>query len=88
MPSQRAPQLLKPEEVARRLDCARTTVYDIVAAGHLDTVSVGTGKRPGVRIPEDSLAQYIAARRTKARKPLSARNGAAGCDPATPTSRP
>ena len=67
----RAPQLLRPEEVAKRLACSRPTVYDIVAAGHLDIVPVGTGKRPGIRIPEESLARYIAARRVRARKPLS-----------------
>lgn len=66
----KAPQLLTPSEVADRLGVARTTVYDIVAAGHLDVVPVGTGSRPGIRIPEDSLAQYIAARRVQARKPL------------------
>ncbi|WP_107422095.1 helix-turn-helix domain-containing protein [Streptomyces lushanensis] len=49
---------------------SRPTVYDIVAAGHLDVVTVGTGKRPGIRIPEDSLAAYIAARRIRARNPL------------------
>jgi excisionase family DNA binding protein len=65
-----APQLLKPSEVAHRLQVSRPTVYDIVAAGHLDVVPVGTGSRPGIRIPEDSLAKYIAARRIPAWKPL------------------
>lgn len=65
----KAPQLLTPTEVAARLGVARPTVYDIVAAGHLDVVSVGTGSRPGIRIPEESLTAYIAARRVTARKP-------------------
>ncbi|MER6531199.1 helix-turn-helix domain-containing protein [Streptomyces sp. NPDC001508] len=68
----KAPQLLKPSEAARRLDVSRPTVYDIVAAGHLDVVTVGTGTRPGIRIPEESLARYIEARRVRARKPLRA----------------
>jgi excisionase family DNA binding protein len=65
----RAPQLLTPQEAGARLGVARSTVYDIVSAGHLDVVPVGTGARPCIRIPEDSLAAYIAARRVPARLP-------------------
>jgi excisionase family DNA binding protein len=49
--------LLKAEEVARRLQVARATVYAMVAAGDLPTVRIGRGR--AIRVPADALENWI-----------------------------
>jgi excisionase family DNA binding protein len=54
-------QLLTVPETAARLRVNRSTVYDLIAAGELRVVDLGHG-RSKTRIPEDALAEFIAAR--------------------------
>ena len=58
-PQRVADQLLTIPEVAERLSVSRTSVYDLIAAGRLERVDIGTGKQPRVRIKESVLAEFI-----------------------------
>lgn len=49
--------LLRVSTVARRLDYARSTVYDLINAGRLPAVRVGNT----IRVRESDLAEFIAA---------------------------
>ena len=51
-------KMLSPKSVAAILDCNRQQVYRLIRLGHLDSVSFG---RKMTRIPESSVADYIAA---------------------------
>lgn len=66
----RAEALLPVAEVARLWRCSRDHVYDLISAGELRTVNLGTG-RAKTRVPESSLAQYIA--RHGSHRPLRGR---------------
>jgi excisionase family DNA binding protein len=51
-----APPLLHtPEEAAERLRCGRTTVYELMASGELESVKVGRLRR----VPAVSLVAYV-----------------------------
>jgi len=50
------PQLLRIAEAAARLGLSRTSVYDLIAAGHLPSVHLDVG---GTRVREDDLAAYV-----------------------------
>lgn len=64
-----APKLLTIPEVVERMGAgSRTTVYRLIYAGELDRVDIGTGSRPRPRVPESSLADYIARHLRPGRK--------------------
>lgn len=61
-----ADRLLSIPEVAARLDCSRTHVYDLIAAGCFPTVDISaapTGSK--ARVAEDDVTAFIDARTSK-----------------------
>lgn len=56
-----APKLLRIPEAAARLDCSRSYIYDLHAAGELRGVYIGL-KRPALRINEASLNAFVERR--------------------------
>jgi len=48
--------LVTPEEAARRLSLGRTTVYELMATGELESVRIGRSRR----IPVSSLVSFVA----------------------------
>lgn len=53
--------LLTPERAAERLDVGRTTIYDLMKSGELESVSIGRSRR----IPADALIAYVERLRTR-----------------------
>lgn len=54
---------------AARLDLPLSSAYKIIAAGLIDVVNVGTGKkRPHMRITEASYQKYLKSREIKGRR--------------------
>lgn len=50
--------MLTPAQVAEKLQCSAATVRNMVAAGKLPSVTIGSGtKRKTYRIPEEALAR-------------------------------
>jgi excisionase family DNA binding protein len=47
--------LLKPEEAAEVLGIGRSTLYELLAAGQIESVHIGKARR----IPVASLEQYV-----------------------------
>lgn len=47
--------LLTPEEAAERLSLSRTTVYELVRKGRLQSVKIGRARR----IPRAALQEYV-----------------------------
>jgi len=54
--------LKKMSQVAERLNCSLSSAYGLVESGLLPVISVGT--RKGLRVSDEDLAEFIAARRT------------------------
>jgi excisionase family DNA binding protein len=54
-----APLLLTILETAALLSVGRTTVYELIGAGELETVHIGRS----VRVPADALRRYISGLR-------------------------
>ncbi len=54
-PAAEEPWLLRPEEAARLLGISRSKLYELLAAGEIVSVSIGTSRR----IPRDALARWI-----------------------------
>ncbi len=52
--------LLTPERAAERLDLGRTKIYELMAAGQIESVKVGRSRR----IPVDALVDYVTRLRT------------------------
>lgn len=50
--------LLKVSEVARRLNCSPSLVYDHIASGRMRCHRIGKG-HGGVRISEEQLAEFL-----------------------------
>lgn len=52
---------LKPADVAQMLDVHVATVYRLINAKRLRTLSVGSGtkRRTGVKIPQSSVLDYL-----------------------------
>jgi excisionase family DNA binding protein len=50
-----SPLLHKVEGAMERLNCSRTTVYEKIASGELESVKVGRSRR----IPEAALVEYV-----------------------------
>ncbi|MBV2358033.1 excisionase family DNA-binding protein [Streptomyces sp. J2-1] len=55
--------LLTVEEAARRLQIGRTTCYQLIRSGELESIPVGRLRR----VPADAPAAYVTARRTQNR---------------------
>ncbi|MFD0300332.1 excisionase family DNA-binding protein [Streptomyces sp. NPDC127123] len=55
--------LLTVEEAARRLRIGRTTCYQLIRSGELESIPVGRLRR----VPADALAAYVARRRAAQR---------------------
>ena len=47
--------LVTPEEAARRLSVGRTTIYELMASGELQSVSIGRCRR----VPAISLSSFV-----------------------------
>lgn len=61
---QQPPHLLSVTEAARHLSCSRGHVYNLIAAGELRAVNIGTSGRSKTRIYDSDLIAYI-TRRTR-----------------------
>lgn len=51
--------LLTPEEAARRLSLARSTLYELVLTGEIESIKIGRSRR----IPVDALTDFIDRKR-------------------------
>lgn len=49
-------ELLKVEAAAKRLSVGRTTMFNLIKAGHIETVQVGRLRR----VPDTAITDYIA----------------------------
>lgn len=56
--------MLRVPEVAKRLSCSESTVYDLVESGKL-----GHHRCPGVRVSEEQLAEYLEETKRERRAP-------------------
>lgn len=66
---QTTPKLLTPAEVGQRIGRSRATVYRLINAGHIETVTLppARGKGPGaVRVTPQALAKFIDSLRSAA----------------------
>jgi excisionase family DNA binding protein len=54
--------LLSPEAAGERLQCSRTTIYELMASGQLESVKVGRLRR----IPAAALVEYVERLRGRA----------------------
>lgn len=53
-------QLLSIREVAERLSVHRSTVYQLIASGHLQVINLGQGsQRTNCRVRESELERFI-----------------------------
>ncbi|SNR29125.1 DNA binding domain-containing protein, excisionase family [Haloechinothrix alba] len=48
-------ELLTVEAAAQRLSIGRTTMYDLIRAGHIHTVRIGRLRR----VPADAVTKYV-----------------------------
>ncbi len=51
--------LLTPDEAARRLSLSRTTLYELVLRGEIESLKIGRSRR----IPADALTAFIERKR-------------------------
>lgn len=51
--------LLRPEEAAQRLGLSRATVYELLAAGRIESLTIGKSRR--IEVP--ALERFIDAQR-------------------------
>lgn len=63
MPS--TPLLYTPEQAAEQLACSRTTIYELMSSGELESIKVRSARR----IPADALATYVQRLREEQRQP-------------------
>jgi excisionase family DNA binding protein len=47
--------LVTPEEAARRLSVGRTTIYELMSTGELESVNIGRCRR----VPVSSLSSFV-----------------------------
>lgn len=61
-------RLLKPEQVAERLQIGRTAAYDLIYSGDLESVDVRSpgSQRSRLRVPESAVLAFIKSRSRKA----------------------
>lgn len=62
------PLLYRVEEGARTLGISRSRVFELIAAGHIETVQIGRARR----IPAQALEDYVARLRAGAHPSPSA----------------
>jgi excisionase family DNA binding protein len=67
---QQPPLLYKPEGAAAELGVGRTKVYELIAAGELESITIGRARR----IPADSIRAYVERLRA-AQSPVEATSG-------------
>ncbi len=58
---QETPLLMKPEAAARQLGLGRTTVYELIRSGELESVKVGRLRR----VPVAAISEYVARLRAR-----------------------
>lgn len=64
--TEEAPRLmLTVEEAARRLSVSRTTLYDLLHRGEIESVHIGSLRR----VPVDCLEEFVARCRREGRHP-------------------
>ena len=51
--------LVTPEEAARRLSLARSTIYELLLMGEIESVKIGRSRR----VPADALTDFVDQRR-------------------------
>lgn len=56
--------LLRPGEVAQRLQLTEKSVLGLIHSGNLSAVNIGKGHIPRYRVPQDSLDNFLASRVT------------------------
>lgn len=56
--------LVSVEEAAERLDIGRTMLYELIAAGEIDTVTVGRLRK----VPVAEIADFVERRRARDRR--------------------
>jgi excisionase family DNA binding protein len=59
--------LLRPEEAAAALGVGRTTVYELMRVGALESVSIGRSRR----IPVEALSDFVERRREETESNLT-----------------
>jgi excisionase family DNA binding protein len=62
-----SPLLYKPEGAAAELGVGRTTVYELLASGELESIRIGRARR----IPADALRAYVERLRAAQSRPDS-----------------
>jgi len=60
---QDTPLLVDVVEAARRIGCGRTTIYELIGSGELETVTIGRLRR----VPVEAIAEYVERLRTQAK---------------------
>ena len=60
-----SPLLHTPEAAAERLQCGRTKIYELMASGELESVTIGRLRR----IPDAELVAYVERLRAAERSP-------------------
>ena len=61
------PRMLKPGDVAARLNISRSLVYELIEKRKLSCHRIGFG-RGAIRVAEDDVAEFIRSTRTESRK--------------------
>jgi predicted site-specific integrase-resolvase len=54
-------------EFGRRIGVSRAVAYRLVASGGIETVNVGSGATPRLRVTEDAIAAYLKRRKIPAK---------------------
>lgn len=60
-----SPLLYTPEQAAQQLACSRTTIYELMTSGELESVKIRSARR----IPAEALAAYVQRLREEQRQP-------------------
>jgi excisionase family DNA binding protein len=60
---QETPLLVTTVEAAQRLGCGRTTIYELISSGELETVTIGRLRR----VPVAAITEYVNRLREQAK---------------------
>ena len=60
------PRMLKPEDVAERLNISRSLVYDLIEKRKLPCHRIGLG-RGAIRVAEDDVIEFLRSNRIESR---------------------
>lgn len=52
------PRVLRPDEVAKLLNCSRSQVYSLIKSGEISSIRVGRA----VRVPEAAFASWLSVK--------------------------